>query len=145
VRISHCPLHTNMARLVRKTLGWYFWVAKKHQAQSYRHTASPQILQGHQHRSPSHRITRSWYTCRRCHPFLTDVSTGLWAEVAYIVDEKSASGESAATGVGGPDDDRVQIDFEQLINRSMLPSNTTGTFPVSLLCKSCSESTGDGY
>ncbi|KIM52461.1 hypothetical protein SCLCIDRAFT_554747 [Scleroderma citrinum Foug A] len=41
----------------------------------------------------------------------------LWAEVAYIVDEKLASGESTVTDVGVPDDDRVQIDFEQLINR----------------------------
>lgn len=75
-------------------------------------------------------MTRSKYVCRRSHPFLTDVSTGLWAEVAYIVNKKSASGESAATDVGDPGDDRVRIDFEQLINRSMFPSSTTATFPV---------------
>ena len=54
--------------------------------------------------------------------------------MAYIVDEKLASGESTVTDVGVPDDDRVQIDFEQLINRGTLPTNMTVTFSGSLLC-----------
>ena len=44
------------------------------------------------------------------------------------------NGESTATGVGGPDDDRVQIVFEQLLDTSMFTTNMTATFPGSLLC-----------